>query len=67
MKIFKSYEEAHESYHKKEEIYLNSLCPFNSEKLCGNWCALFKIDKVGDKGAEFILINCKENNKRMYL
>lgn len=72
MKIFRNQKTAQESLNNKEEIYLNSYCPFENGpayKLCGNWCALFYTYKDVELSNKFkyIILGCKGTDKHLYV
>jgi len=65
MKIFKEKSEGYKSLEKKEELHLNSICPYsNRDRLCGNWCALFYLDT---SASPFVILGCKAGEKRLYV
>lgn len=65
MKVFKNEKIANDSYEKKEELFLNSICPYSKNyKLCGNWCALFYLDT---SATPFVILGCKAGEKRLYI
>ena len=65
MKVFRNENEARDSYKKKNELFLNSVCPYaDYEKLCGNWCALFYLDT---SATPFVILGCKAGEKRLYV
>lgn len=68
MKVLKDESSARESLHKKEKIYINSLCPFDCNgRMCGNWCALFHYDGGGEKRSSHIILGCKGTDKKLYI
>jgi len=65
MKIFKEQSEANKSLVEKDELYLNSICPYSKNyDLCGNWCALFYLDT---SSTPFVILGCKAGEKRLYV
>lgn len=71
MKVFKNFLTALKSEEKKSSYYLNSKCPYNSKRLCGNWCALFYFSpEVNDKykkTSAYVILGCKAGEKLLYV
>ena len=66
MKVFTTEQKAKDSISYKKKYYLNSYCPQNKEKLCGNWCALFKYNKSTNNISDYVVLNCK-SSVRLYV
>lgn len=66
MKIFYSKEDAIDSLEHKDQLFLNSRCPFHDYRVCGNWCALFYAEKQKGK-VRFIILGCKGTDKKLYV
>jgi len=66
MKVFNDSDKALYSMSNKDKVFLNSWCPFNSDKLCGNWCALFYISPDSDQ-SRHVILGCKGTDKRLYV
>lgn len=72
MKVFKKENAAKVSAAKKEDFYLNSVCPYQPERtLCGNWCALFYFsDGVVTEHkntSAYVILGCKAGEKLLYV
>jgi hypothetical protein len=69
MRLFKDRERAEESYDRKQSLWMNSVCPFNDEKLCGSWCALFYYEKreSNEIGVSYIMLGCKSTDKQLFI
>jgi hypothetical protein len=71
MKVFKSAEKAMQSLKEKDILSLNSLCPYNDNKFCGNWCALFYFSPEEDSKdrhvSTYVVLGCKVDQKRLYV
>lgn len=63
MKVYKNYKTAKRDMSMKEQIWLNSLCPWNTTRLCGNWCALCKIDLGDAMRSAHVVLGCKSDIK----
>ena len=67
MKIFKDEKEALESMENKQQYFLNSICPFSlHQRICGNWCGLFYLEK-GEGATPYVILGCKNDNRRLYV
>ena len=67
MKVFTNEEEAFKSLKGKQQYFLNSICPFSlHQKLCGNWCGLFYLEKV-EGHTPYVILGCKNDNRRLYI
>ena len=72
MKVFKNEETAEKSSTNKEDFYLNSVCPYQQERiLCGNWCALFyfaeKEETEEKNTSPYVILGCKAGEKLLYV
>jgi hypothetical protein len=68
MKVFKNLETAIASMNTKSALYLNSECPYSpNNSLCGNWCALFYLDKGESNTTPFVILGCKAGEKYLYV
>lgn len=68
MKVFRNIETAITSLVEKPSLYLNSKCPYASNNpLCGNWCALFYLDKGESNTTPFVILGCKAGEKYLYV
>ena len=69
MKVFKNLETATASMIAKHALYLNSRCTYSSNNpfLCGNWCALFYLDKGESNTTPFVILGCKAGEKYLYV
>ena len=66
MKIYRSENTATASLGNKEQLFLNGLCPY-SNRLCGNWCALFYFDKGSENTSPYVILGCKAGEKYLYI
>lgn len=67
MKLFRSIELAKKSLNDKKILYVNSICPFNTDTLCSSECALFFIGKNTPEGNYYIMLGCKGSDKHLYI
>ena len=68
MKVFRNLETAVTSMIAKPDLYLNSKCPYSyNNPLCGNWCALFYLDKGESNTTPFVILGCKAGEKYLYV
>ena len=68
MKVFTNSAKAWESYETKTQYLLNSVCPDNPHRLCGNWCAKFYISEpAGESDGRYVILGCKGVDKRLYV
>lgn len=71
MRVFKNLEDAAKSYETKNTLYLNSVCPYQKNKLCGNWCALFYFSPAekrdGRNLSAYVILGCKVDQKMLYV
>ena len=68
MKVFKDELKAKKSLKEKDKLFLNGLCPYaDHDKLCGNWCSLFHMEKSNGKTTPYIILGCKAGEKRLYI
>ena len=68
MKVFKDELKAKESLQEKDKLFLNGICPYaDYDKLCGNWCSLFHMEKADSGATPYIILGCKAGEKRLYI
>jgi hypothetical protein len=67
MRIFTTNKRALESVSNKKQLWMNSLCPFKENKLCGNWCAMFFMGKSTAESTPYVILGCKGSDKMLYI
>ena len=68
MRLFLNNEKkAHKSMMEKKTYWMNSVCPFNTHKLCGSWCGLFYVGQVGEASKPYVILGCKGSNTKLYV
>jgi len=68
MKVFTTELAALTSMEKKATYFLNSKCPYNNENLlCGNWCALFYLDRGSENQSACVILGCKAGEKLLFV
>ena len=71
MKVFSNAEKAVESMRGKKKYYLNSICPYDSGRLCGSRCALFYIAPAvsteEQNTSAYVILGCKAGEKNLHV
>ncbi len=71
MKVFTNMADALKSVDEKRQLTLNSFCPYNTERLCGNWCSLFYFSPGENSGTRnispYVILGCKVDQKMLYV